>query len=144
MGVKLGPQVLFLPVKDQALLSDMSINIHETGHVTRPDSRLELLGDDVSGLVDPYAPLPDHIASYVDDQDTELNLESEEELKRKEQAEIERRAAEQMALIQKEAQEKVKEKEKLRLAEEASAQKAEEEMKKEKQRLETELKKEKE
>jgi len=130
---------LFTSERPSSAMSDMSINIHETGHVTRPDSRLELLGDDVSGLVDPYAPLPDHIASYVDDQDTELNLESEEELKRKEQAEIEKRAAEQMALIQKEAQEKVKEKEKLRLAEEASARKAEEEMKKEKQRLEREL-----
>merc|ERR1719431_2241682 len=130
---------LFTSERPSSAMSDMSINIHETGHVTRPDSRMELLGDDVSGLVDPYAPLPDHISSYVDYQDTELSLENEEELKRKEQAETEIRAAEQVALIQREAQEKVREKEKLRLAEEASAQKAEEEMKKEKQRLEKEL-----
>merc|ERR1712058_121519 len=123
--------------RPSSAMSDMSINIHDTGHVTRPDSRMELLGDDVSGLVDPYAPLPDHISSYVDYQDTELNLESEEELKRKEQEEIEKRSAEQMAIIQKEAQEKAEEKQ--RQADEAAARKAEEALKIEKQRLEREL-----
>merc|ERR1712128_287338 len=122
---------LFVDKRPGSGMSDMSINIHDTGHVSRPGLRLDLLGDDVSGFVDPYAPLPDHVSSYLDQEDTELNLESEQELKRKEQAEIERRGSEQAALIKREAQEKFQASEKLRLAEEAANRKAQEEQKKE-------------
>jgi len=117
-------------------MSDMSINIHDGGQMSRPGSRL---GDDVSGIVDPFAPPPEHVSLYIDQEDTELNLESDQALKEQEEAEIRKRAAEQAALIQREAQEKFQENEKIRLAKEAANKKAEEELKKEKLKQEKEL-----
>jgi len=117
-------------------MSDMSINIHDAGQMSRPGSRL---GDDVSGIVDPFAPPPEHVSDYIDQEDTELCLESDQALKEQEEAEIRKRAAEQAALIQREAQEKFQEKEKIRLAKEAANKKAEEELKKEKLKQEKEL-----
>lgn len=117
-------------------MSDMSINIHDAGQMSRPGSRL---GDDVSGIVDPFAPPPEHVSVYIDQEDTELNLETDQALKEQEEAEIKKRAAEQVALIQREAQEKFQEKEKIRLAKETVNKKAEEELKKEKLKQEKDL-----
>jgi len=129
---------VFVSERPSSAMSDMSINIHEFGHISRPESRTDILGDDVSGVFDPFAPAPDHVTRYIDQEDTELNLEEDQELKIKEEREIKRRATEQVALIQREAQEKFAEKEKVRIAQESTDKKAEAEMKKEKLRLERE------
>eukprot|EP00092_Neocalanus_flemingeri_P010785 GFUD01011614.1.p1 GENE.GFUD01011614.1~~GFUD01011614.1.p1 ORF type:complete len:1750 (+),score=541.73 GFUD01011614.1:94-5343(+) len=130
---------VFVSERPSSAMSDMSINIHDFGHTSRPGSRLDLLGDDVSGIIDPFAPAPDHVIDYTDHADTELDLEQEQALKKEEEAEIRRRSAEQVMLIQREAQEKFQENEKIRLVQEAADKKADEEMKKEKLRLQREL-----
>merc|ERR1711915_958339 len=127
---------LFSGDRPGSAMSDMSINLQDTSHMSRPGSRMEQLGDVVSGNIDPFAPPPDHVSAYVDDHDrefnvdSELDLEKEQILKKQEEEDVQKRAAEKAALIQQEAQKIFEEKEKLRVAEEEAAKIAEEERKK--------------
>merc|ERR1711915_903246 len=125
---------LFSGDRPGSAMSDMSINLQDTSHMSRPGSRMEQLGDVVSGNVDPFAPPPEHVSAYDDDRefhvDSELDLEKEQILKKQEEEDVQKRAAEKVALIQREAQKIFEEKEKLRVAEEEAAKRAEEERKK--------------
>merc|ERR1711892_1515853 len=119
---------MFSNDRASSAMSDMSINVGGLdggSTVSRPPSRLEMeLGDEVSGMIVTSSGQQTNTDSSGTFDDDELNLDNDLEIKQKEEDEVKKRAEEQQAIIQLEAQNRYEENEKIRIEKEKAEQKA--------------------